>query len=286
VISLLASIQVPEAPPHGFPAPGTEILDYTKSCLVGSGSFCLTKVSGMMLLSMVIIVGFFIIAFRNAQLVPVRRSQRYAEGVVDIVRKGVILEVMGPEGMRYLPLLFSLFIFIWVNNSFGIVPFLYIPTTSRMAIPLLLAILVWFTYNIIGVAKQGVGRYFFSYLWPPTVPSGKGLARLGWTPIKVLVAVIEIVSVFLIRPLTLAVRLAANMIAGHLILAIFSIGTWYLFSHVWTPGANPVAGAFGIFSFALLIFMTAFEVLVAFLQAYIFTMLTAVYISGAIHPEH
>jgi F-type H+-transporting ATPase subunit a len=75
------------------------------------------------------------------------------------------------------------------------------------------------------------------------------------------------------------------MIAGHLILTIFALGTWYLFSHLWTPGADWVA-SFGIFSFALLVFMTAFEVLVGVLQAYIFTILTAVYISGAIHPEH
>ena len=101
-----------------------------------------------------------------------------------------------------------------------------------------------------------------------------------------LVALIEIVSVFLVRPLTLAVRLAANMIAGHLILTIFAVGTYYLFSHFVVEGATRWVGVFGIFSFALLIFMTAFEILVAFLQAYIFTMLTAVYIDGAMHPDH
>jgi F-type H+-transporting ATPase subunit a len=277
VIALLASsIEVPASPPSGFPAPGTEIFDYTKSCLVGSGQFCLTKISLLMIVSMVLIIAFFVLAFRKGELVPTSRRQKYAEGIVDIVRKGVVLEVMGPEGMKYLPFLFSIFIFIWVNNSFGIIPFLQIPTTSRMAIPAFLAILVWFVFNIEGIRAQGGLHYLKSVLFPPGVP---------W-PIYILVTPIEFVSVFLVRPLTLAVRLAANMIAGHLILTIFAIGSWYLFSHLWTPGATHWVAVFGVFSLALQIFMTGFEVLVAFLQAYIFTMLTAVYISGAIHPEH
>ena len=277
MIALLASgVEVPASPPNGFPAPGTEIFDYTKSCLVGSGPYCLTKISLLMLLSALFIVVFFVVTFRKAQLVPVSRSQKYAEGVVDIVRKGVILEVMGPEGMKYLPLLFSMFIFIWVNNFYEVLPFAQIPTTSRIAIPMFLALLVWVIFNVEGIRAQGGWHYLKSVLFPPGVP----------IPIYILVTPIEFVSVFLVRPLTLAVRLAANMIAGHLILTIFAIGSWYLFSHLWTPGAAKWVAVFGVFSFALQIFMTAFEVLVAFLQAYIFTMLTAVYISGATHPEH
>lgn len=274
LFGILASLTTP---PDGFHAPGTEIFQYAGNaelCLAGSGDFCLTKVTALMLLSSVLIVGFFMLALRNAKVVPVG-AQRLAEGVVDIVRKGVVLEVMGPHGLPFLPLLTSLFVFIWVNNSFGIIPFLQFPTTARIAIPAVLAILVWFIFNIVGIAKQGPLGYFKNYVWPPGVPTG----------IKPLVALIEIVSVFLVRPLTLAVRLAANMIAGHLILTIFAVGSYYLFSHLWTPGADWVA-TWGIFSFALLVFMTAFEVLVGFLQAYIFTMLTAVYISGALHPEH
>jgi len=277
VIALLASgVEVPASPPSGFPAPGTEIFDYTKSCLVGSGPYCLTKISLLMIISMVLIIAFFVMTFRKAQLVPASKSQKYAEGIVDIVRKGVVLEVMGPEGMKYLPFLFSIFIFIWVNNSWGILPFAQIPTTSRMAIPAFLAILVWFVFNIEGIRAQGGWHYLKSVLFPPGVP---------W-PIYILVTPIEFVSVFLVRPLTLAVRLAANMIAGHLILTIFAIGTWYLFSHMWAPGASPVVAVFGIFSFALQIFMTAFEVLVALLQAYIFTMLTALFVGSAVNPQH
>jgi F-type H+-transporting ATPase subunit a len=271
---ILASLPTP---PDPFTAPGTGIFQYAGNeelCLIGSGPYCLTKVTALMLLSALIVGVFFVVAFRRPKLVPTG-AQGVAEGLVDIVRKGVVLEVMGPSGLKYMPLLTSLFVFIWINNLFGIIPFIQFPTTARIAIPMVLSLLVWVVFNAVGIWKQGVGHYFMGYLWPPGVP----------TAIKPLVAVIEVVSVFLIRPLTLAVRLAANMIAGHLILTIFAVGTWYLFAHLWTDGADWVA-TWGVFSFALLVFMTAFEVLVGFLQAYIFTMLTAVYIAGAEHPEH
>jgi F-type H+-transporting ATPase subunit a len=274
LLGILASLTTP---PDGFSAPGVEIFDYTSDtlCLVGSGDYCIQKVSLLVLLSAVFIVTFFLIAFSKPKLVPVG-AQRWAEGLVDIVRNGVIMEVMGPSGLPFLPLLFSLFIFIWVNNAFGTLPIFQFPPTARMAIPAFLAILVWVVFNVVGIVKQGAGHYFWNYIWPPGVPIA----------IKPLVALIEIVSVFLVRPLTLAVRLAANMIAGHLILTIFAVGTYYLFSHFVVADADRWVGFFGLFSFALLIFMTAFEFLVAFLQAYIFTMLTAVYIDGAMHPEH
>ncbi|GIU96309.1 MAG: ATP synthase subunit a [Actinomycetota bacterium] len=270
-------LAVLSTPPEGFHAPGTEIFQYAGNpelCLIGSGPLCIQKVTLLMLLSAVAISAFFLMAFRAPRLVP-RGVQGVAEGLVDIVRRGVVLEVMGPDGLPFLPLLTTLFVFIWVNNSLGIIPLIQFPTTSRMAIPAVLAGLVWLVFNVVGIVKQGGLGYLKNVLFPPGVPA----------PIYVLVTPIEFVSTFLVRPLTLAVRLGANMIAGHLILTIFAVGCWYLFSHLWTPGADWVAG-FGVFSFALLVFMTGFEVLVAFLQAYIFTMLTAVYIAGAMHPEH
>ena len=275
--SLVGILATLTTPPDGFHAPGTEIFQYAGNdelCLVGSGAYCLQKVSLLMIVSAVLVGLFFFLAFRNAQLVPAG-VQRLAEGFVDLVRNGVVLEVMGPDGLPFLPFLTSLFAFIWVNNTFGIIPFIQFPTTARMAIPALLAVLVWLVFNIVGIVKQGGLTYLKNTLFPPGVP---------W-PIYFLYTPIEFVSVFLVRPLTLAVRLAANMIAGHLILATFAIGSYYLFSHLWTDGADWVA-SFGIFSFALLVFMTGFEVLVGFLQAYIFTILAAVYISGAMHPEH
>ena len=276
IIGSLASIDTPPAPPHGFPAPDTSIFDYTKSCLVGGGPFCLTKISLLMILSAVIIVALFVIGARKRQVVP-RGSQNLVEAFVDMVRGSIVLEVMGPAGLPFLPFLTALFIFIWLNNSWGIIPFAQIPTTSRMAVPAFLSALVWVVFNVVGIVKQGGWHYLKGILFPSGVP---------WY-IYPLVTPIELVSTFLVRPLTLAVRLAANMIAGHLILTIFAVGTWYLASHfAIASGFGKAVGVFAIPAFALEVAMTAFEVLVAFLQAYIFTILTAVYISGAMSSEH
>jgi F-type H+-transporting ATPase subunit a len=137
-------------------------------------------------------------------------------------------------------------------------------------VPLVLALLTWVVFNVVGVIKQGPWHYFKSSVWPPDVP----------IVIKVvLVAPIEFVSVFIVRPFSLAVRLFANMLAGHLILVTFSTLCAALFAASITIVILP-------FTFALLVAMTGFEVLVSFLQAFIFTILTAVYIGGAMHPEH
>lgn len=265
---MLAALLGLSRPPEGFQAPGTEILDYTKACLIGSGPFCVTRVTFWMLMSAVIITTVFVIAFRKPRLVP-RGLQNAVEALVEFIRNGIVMEVMGRDGLPFLPFLTSLFVFIWANNLYGILPFINFPTTSRMAIPMLLAILVWFVFNIAGIVKQGGLRYLKNTLFVPGVPPA----------LYILVTPIEFVTVFLVRPLTLAVRLTANMIAGHLMLAIFFMGTWYL---QWKLLTIP----FAAMSFALGTFITAFEVLVGLLQAYIFTILTAVYIAGAIHPEH
>lgn len=265
---MLAALLGLSRPPEGFEAPGTEIFDYTKTCLIGGGPLCVTRVTFWMLMSAVVIVAVFVVAFRRPSIVP-RGLQNAVEALVEFIRNGIVMEVMGHEGLPFLPFLTSLFVFIWLNNLYGIIPFINFPTTSRMAIPMLLAILVWFVFNIVGIVKQGGLRYLKNTLFVPGVPPA----------LYILVTPIEFVTVFLVRPLTLAVRLTANMIAGHLMLAIFFVGTWYL---QWKLMTIP----FAAMSFALGTFITAFEVLVGILQAYIFTILTAVYIAGAIHPEH
>jgi F-type H+-transporting ATPase subunit a len=221
-----------------------------------------------MVLAGLIVIVLFVVAFRKPKLVPTG-LQNLMESVVEFVRNGIALEVMGPSGLPWVPFLTAMFFFIFVNNIFGILPFVNFPTTSRMAIPIMLAILVWFLFNIAGIRAQGFGGYLKSSLFPSGVPPA----------LYILVTPIEFVSTFLVRPLTLSVRLAANMIAGHLILTIFFLGTAYL---VYQPTTIP----FAIPAFALSIFLVGFEVLVAILQAYIFTILTAVYINLAVHPEH
>jgi F-type H+-transporting ATPase subunit a len=162
-----------------------------------------------------------------------------------------------------------MFFFIFLNNITGIFPTFQMPATARMAIPAFLAILVWFLYNGAGIKHQGFGGYLKSSLFPPGVPKA----------LYILVTPIELISTFLVRPFSLAVRLFANMLAGHILLVTFAVLTQALFVGAWYAVFLPLP-------FIMLVFLTGFEVLVAFLQAYIFTILTAVYIGGAVHPEH
>jgi F-type H+-transporting ATPase subunit a len=264
VLALLTILAI-NKPPEGFQAPGTEI--FKTPCLIGSGDHCFNRVSMLMVLAGVIVIALFLIAFRKPQIVP-RGLQNGMEAIVDFIRNSIVMEVMGPAGLPWVPFLTAMFMFILVNNIFEVLPFINFPTTSRMAIPLFLAVLVWFLFNIAGIRAQG-GKYFREVLFPPGVPPA----------LYILVTPIEFVSTFLVRPLTLSVRLAANMIAGHLILTIFFLGTTYL-------ALKPSTIPFAIPSFLLSVFLLGFEVLVSVLQAYIFTILTAVYVGGAIHPEH
>ena len=157
-----------------------------------------------------------------------------------------------------------------VCNVPGIIPLLQMPATARIAIPMFLSLLVWVVYNGVGIKHQGLGGYMKSTLFPPGVPKA----------LYVLVTPIEFISNIIVRPFSLTVRLFANMLAGHILLVTFALLTNELVQ------ASAVLKPVAILPFFMLVFLTAFEVLVAFLQAYIFTILTAVYIGGATHPEH
>ena len=145
------------------------------------------------------------------------------------------------------------------------------PANARMAGPLVLALIVWVIFIVVGFKHQGLGGYLKSSLFPPGVPKA----------LYILVTPIEFISTFLVRPFSLAVRLFANMLAGHILLVTFAVLTDALI----TANAAWLKPIF-VLPFAMLIFLTAFEVLVCFLQAYIFTILAAVYIGGSMHPEH
>jgi F-type H+-transporting ATPase subunit a len=145
------------------------------------------------------------------------------------------------------------------------------PVNARIAFPALMAIVVWLIFNFIGIKHQGFFGYFKSMLFPPGVPK----------LLYILVTPIEFISTFIVRPFSLTVRLFANMLAGHILLVTFALLTQDL-----VEGDSIVLKPVGILPFFMLVFLTGFEVLVAFLQAYIFTILAAVYIGGAAHPEH
>jgi F-type H+-transporting ATPase subunit a len=201
-----------------------------------------------------------------------------AEMIVEFIETQVVLPTMGKAGLPWTPFLISLFVFIYLCNAPGIIPILQMPATARIAVPLCLSLLVWVIFICVGIKHQGLG-YFGHLLWPPGVP----------TALKPLVGIIEFVSVILVRPFSLTVRLMANMLAGHILLVTFALLSEALFQ----AETNKVAFAIiGIFPFFMLVFLTLFEILVAFLQAYIFTILTGVYIGtsmeghGDEHAEH
>jgi F-type H+-transporting ATPase subunit a len=231
----------------------------------GSGAFAVNKVVILMWLSVAVCAAFFITAGRRQQLVPTG-VQNVAESVVDFVREGIIMQTMGKDGLGYTPFLLTVFSFIFVCNIWEIIPVAQMPVNARIALPALMAILVWLIFNVVGFKNQGIG-YLKNVCFPPGVPKA----------LYLLVTPIEFVSTFLVRPLSLSVRLFANMLAGHLLLISFAVLSTALWESTKIGAVAP---------FALLVALTGFEILVAGLQAYIFTILTAVFIGGSQHPEH
>ena len=229
------------------------------------------KISLIAVLAATIGIVVFLLAGRQSAKTAPRGIRNVAESTVEFIENGVVMQTMGRDGLGWTPFLLSLFTFIYLCNVPGIIPFFQMPATARMALPAALALMVWVVYNGAGIKHQGFGGYFKSVLFPPGVPKA----------LYILVTPIEFISAIIVRPFSLAVRLFANMLAGHILLVTFALLSEALFQ-----AKDKILIPFGILPMGMLIFLTGFEVLVAFLQAYIFTILTAVYIGGAVHPEH
>ncbi len=234
--------------------------------LFGGDVFGVNKVVLLMWLSVAIVFGLFYAGTRQPKLVPTG-VQNVAESAVEFVDEQIVLQTTGPDGRGYMPFLLTLFTFIFVCNIWELIPLVQMPVTARMALPMFMAIVVWFVYIITGIRHQGFFGYFKNAAIPPGVPK----------LILPLVAFIELLGILITRPFALAVRLFANLLAGHLLLVTFAVITQALFTTTIIGAALPLA---------LLIFLMGFELLVAFLQAYIFTILAAVYIDSSLHPEH
>jgi F-type H+-transporting ATPase subunit a len=232
----------------------------------GHGWYGFNKIAFISFLAFLIPVVLFLIAGSKykSRMVPAG-VQTIAESTVDFVEKQVIMPTIGSGGMAYLPLLISMFVFIFICNIFEVIPTSHMPANARMANPLILAVISWLVFIGVGIKHNGL-KYFWRAVAPPGVPKA----------LLLLVVPIEFVSTFLVRPFSLAVRLFANMLAGHILLVTFSVLTITLFTASFLIVVWP-------FSFFMLVAFTGFEVMVAFLQAYIFTLLTAVYIGGAVH---
>ncbi len=255
----------------GFPAPGAEIFFFENIVefeLFGM-EMGIGKTVVLLFLGVAIISAFFLYAFRSPKLVP-RGAQSVGEVGYLFIRDSIAKETIGKGGEKFVPFLFTFFFLVWILNFFGILPGAQLPVTSIFAIPVAFALIVYFTWVPLGMIKQGPIGFFKNMMFPPGVPK----------PMYVLLAPIELISNILVRPFTHAVRLFANMFAGHLLLATFSIAAFYLLS-------ASVIGILGsIASFAVTVALTAFEAFIQALQAYIFTLLAAVYIGSALHAEH
>ena len=254
------------------PSDVNELFEFTNP-LFSIGGFHFTRTVFLIFAAMLIVLGLLFFGLRRQQLVPTK-FELVIESLVGFVRDDIAKGVIGVEhGAKYLPYLLSLFFFILVGNLFEITPFVNFPITSRMALPGFLAIITWVLFVIVGFAKNGFKHYFIDMIWPKSVP-----VALRW-----LVGIIDLVSVFILRPITLAVRLFANMVAGHLMLTLLLVSGVIFVANIGNIGAKAGIGVVW-FAFGLAIFV--FEVVVAVLQAYIFTLLTAVYIQTSLEPAH
>jgi len=231
----------------------------------------INKVVIVSILASLIGMGLFLAAARKDPRKAPKGARNLAEILIEFIEKQIVMQTLGPTGLGWTPFLLTIFIFVYLCNVPGIIPLIQMPATARMGVPAFLALMVWVVYNATGIKHQGPIGYFKSTLFPPGVPKA----------LYVLVTPIEFISSIVVRPFSLAVRLFANMLAGHLLLVIFALLSEALFQ-----ARDKILIPVGILPFAMLLFLTVFEVLVGFLQAYIFTILTAVYINMASHAEH
>jgi F-type H+-transporting ATPase subunit a len=231
--------------------------------------FEITRITIILWVATLGMLAFLVATVRKPSIVP-GKLQYVGETGYSFIRDGIARDVVGPRGLPFAPFLASLFFFILANNLFAIIPLAQISPMSKFAFPLVLALICWVIYIWIGIREQGVGKYFKDILFLPGVPK----------PMYILVTPIEILQNFIVRPFTLAVRLFANMFAGHMLLVVFSLGAVYLFSR------DNFSFIFGPVSALMAIVMTFFELLVIFLQAYVFTILMGTYLNGSIEAEH
>jgi F-type H+-transporting ATPase subunit a len=255
-------------PLEGYQPPGVQSFDLPPFI---EGVPWLNKYLLQGFLSLIIIAGVWIVAARKTALVP-SKGQFIGESAYFFVRNTIARDMIGHDFRKYLPLLIALFSFVLVNNLWGVFPLSLLPTASHVGWAYGLAGVVWILYNGIGIRRFGPLGYLRHVTIPPGVP------KAMWP----IVIPLEFFSNIIVRPVTLSLRLFANMLAGHLLVLVFVLGGEYLLLHS-APIVNKVAGVFSLL-FSMAIF--ALEIFVQALQAYIFTMLTAQYIASASSEEH
>lgn len=251
----------------GFVPPSTS--DFFYNPAFGS-SILATKPVMLLLFSVILITAFFTAASRKAAIVP-SRLQFAGEALYGFVRNSISQDVIGEEDFqRFTPLLFAIFTFILANNLFGVIPLMQFPTMSHIGFPVSITIFVYVTYHYVAIKKKGLGAYLKEMCFMPGIPK----------PVYVILAPVELLTYFVTRPLTLAMRLFGNMFAGHLLLILFTLGGNYMLK------SAAFVKVFAVLSFGMAIGLSFFEMGIECLQAYIFTLLAALYIAGALAEEH
>lgn len=249
----------------GFQAPDATLFDLDPI------AFGVTKPMALVALSAVLVIGFMVAASRRSAIVP-GRLQFAGEAAYGFVRNSIARDQIGSQHfMKFVPYLFSLFLFIVVNNYYGLIPVVQFPTMGRIGYIVPLALASYLLFIGAGMWKHGV----FGYLKHQLVPQGVPAAIL------LVLVPLEFLSNFIVRPFTLTLRLFGNMFAGHILLALFATGAAYLIS---TGEVINIVG--GVLGFVLGMLVSFLELIVMFLQAYVFTLLSAMYVGEAIADEH
>jgi F-type H+-transporting ATPase subunit a len=233
----------------------------------GEHSYWFTKISLLLWVSIAILIIYFLVSYRKPQLVP-SKKQWLAESLYGFVRNNIAVDMIGKEGVRFAPYLTTLFSFILVMNVWGIVPLAQISPNSHIAYPIILALISYVLFIYVGFRKHGI-RYLKVALVPPA----------PWFILPLLIP-IEFFSNFIVRPFSLAIRLFANMFAGHMLLLVFTLGGFAMIN------ANGLLAPVSILSWAMTIALTFLDAAIIVLQAYIFTVLTASYIQGSLVEGH
>lgn len=260
---------VPTGTEDGFHAPS--IAEFFPEVFLFEGTpFAINRIMLVRFIAVAALLLLFWIGTRRMRVVP-GRFQSLIEMGLDLVRVNIGEDLLGKkDAKRFLPILTTIFFMVLFMNITGVIPFLNIAGTSVIGVPLVLALVSYVTFIYAGI-KKSPGKFFKNSLFPAGVP---------W-PVYIIVTPIELVSTFIIRPVTLTLRLLMNMLVGHLLLVLFFAATQFF---VFTAGG--LFPLLGIGSLAFGFAFTLFEILVAVLQAYVFTLLTAVYIQLAVAEEH
>ena len=262
-----------ECPPGEFCGPSIDEFFPEPVLFIGT-PFEMNRILIIRMIVVALLVLLFWVGTRDLKVVP-KRAQVAFEFITGFVRNSIIIDTLGEKnGRRFMPLLFTIFFLTLGLNITGVIPGLQIASTGLIGMPIIMAVVAYVVFVYAGLKQHGI-KYFKNQLILPGVP----------LPLVPFLALLEFLSTFILRPITLTLRLTMNMVAGHMLLALCFLATQFFFVTVLFNQGNLI-GILGIGTFAFGIAFTLLEIFVAALQAYVFTILTAIYIQFSLADEH